>query len=237
MIPLNTQPIEKREVRDDGALDVHSIFATIQGEGPFAGSPAIFVRLAGCNLQCPLCDTEYTQGRRVMQLPTLFEEIAKCETSIYPPYKPLIVLTGGEPFRQACGQFVRQAHRRSYRVQVETNGTLYDDSMDGVWGLSTLTIVCSPKARINTDLIRHIDALKYVAREGFIDPNDGLPTRALDSTARPGRIPNFSGITYLQPCDEQDEDRDRLSTQAVINSCMKFGHRLCLQVHKIVNLP
>ena len=55
---INKQPIEKREPSYEGTLQVHSIFKTIQGEGPFCGTPCVFVRLAGCNLQCPACDTD-----------------------------------------------------------------------------------------------------------------------------------------------------------------------------------
>ena len=54
---FNGQPIEKVQRTFDGTLEVHSIFKTIQGEGPFCGTPAVFIRLAGCNLQCPWCDT------------------------------------------------------------------------------------------------------------------------------------------------------------------------------------
>ena len=51
----NAQPAEKPDRREDGSLEVHSVFLTIQGEGPFAGRPAVFVRLAGCVLHCPQC--------------------------------------------------------------------------------------------------------------------------------------------------------------------------------------
>jgi len=50
---MNQQPIEKQFLHPKGDLEVHSIFLTIQGEGPFTGQRAVFVRLAGCNLQCP----------------------------------------------------------------------------------------------------------------------------------------------------------------------------------------
>src|SRR3954467_9071958 len=51
-------------VRSDGnSLSIHSIFYTLQGEGPYSGCPAVFMRLAGCNLQCPGCDTDYTSGQ------------------------------------------------------------------------------------------------------------------------------------------------------------------------------
>ena len=58
----NQQLADKPVLNETGlSLQVNSIFYTIQGEGPFAGRPAIFIRLAGCNLQCPGCDTEYTK--------------------------------------------------------------------------------------------------------------------------------------------------------------------------------
>ena len=41
------------------SLQVHEIFHTIQGEGPFSGRPAVFIRLSGCNLRCWFCDTEW----------------------------------------------------------------------------------------------------------------------------------------------------------------------------------
>ena len=61
----NTQPAEKQVKSSGLILAINSIFYTIQGEGPFAGSPAVFVRLAGCNLQCPMCDTEYTSRQQM----------------------------------------------------------------------------------------------------------------------------------------------------------------------------
>ena len=60
MFKINSQAIEKSAHYTTRSYDVHSIFPTIQGEGPFVGQPAIFIRLAGCNLQCPACDTDYT---------------------------------------------------------------------------------------------------------------------------------------------------------------------------------
>ena len=96
---LNIQPIEKLAHPVDGKLDVHSIFFTIQGEGPFTGHPAIFIRLAGCNLQCPKCDTDYTSKRSRMLYQDILGEVRRLTPKTH-KNRTLIVITGGEPLRQ-----------------------------------------------------------------------------------------------------------------------------------------
>jgi organic radical activating enzyme len=235
---INVQPIEKREEpHPDGSLDVHSIFPTIQGEGPFVGQPAVFLRLAGCNLQCPLCDTEYTQGRLRLSVPVIFDSILDHA----PPggYRPLIVITGGEPLRQDIGPLVRFMIDKGYRVQIETNGSLYRDLpyMSGV-----LTIVCSPKSgKLNPDMVKRIDYYKYVVKAGDVDVYDGLPTHALDHPVarKVARPPEgfYRDRVYIQPADTQDAAENQSHLQAAIWSARHFGYTLCIQTHKIINLP
>lgn len=245
MTVLNLQTIEKRRESDDGSLDVFEVFPTIQGEGPLAGEPAVFVRLAGCNLQCPGCDTDYTSKRRTVGVEDLVAEVQSLTTwythhwwdrwSPTLPPRPLVVLTGGEPFRQRCGPFVGRM-LRTHRVQVETNGTLYDDSMHGWW--QTTSVVCSPKGgRIATGLESVISAYKYVLRADEVDPADGLPVSVLGGS-RPAR-PHawYPRVVYVQPMDEQDPLRNDANTRAVVESCRRFGYRLCLQLHKLIGLP
>ncbi len=107
------QPAEKRIESDGQSLDVVDIWLTVQGEGPYAGERAVFVRLAGCVIQCPLCDTDYTSGRKVMSVKKIEHEVLR----LIAPYDNkqcngwgqfLVVLTGGEPLRQSCGPLVRQ---------------------------------------------------------------------------------------------------------------------------------
>lgn len=242
MLQLNSQPIEKQVQSEDGSLDVVDIFHTIQGEGPYAGRPAVFVRLAGCNLQCPMCDTDYTSNRRMYSIGDLLFEIQKVEGA----NTSLIVLTGGEPFRQRCGPFIRAAVAHHFEVQIETNGTIHDTSLSdslleepGKCSLhdAAAMIVCSPKAGINKQLKPLICAYKYIIREGQVG-EDGLPTSALDSPAFPERPQSgFLGPIYLQPCDEGDPERNKRNLKVAVQSCLKFGYTLCLQIHKIAELP
>jgi organic radical activating enzyme len=165
---INTQ---KREavLKDKKVLEVCDVWRTIQGEGPFAGLPAVFVRLAGCNLNCPACDTDYTSNRMSIRPEQLVERIQYKQTG------GLVVFTGGEPLRQNIGIATKLLYRLGYTVQIETNGMLYRDDME----YNGLTIVCSPKSPIIHEKLQPlIRAVKYVVQAGFVDV-DGLPTRTL----------------------------------------------------------
>jgi 7-carboxy-7-deazaguanine synthase len=234
---INIQPIEKRIVDLDGSvLDVHSIFYTIQGEGPFCGHPAVFLRLAGCNLQCPSCDTEYTQGRQQVKVLNILQEITdQWVHRLKSNYPPLVVITGGEPFRQNLTVVIDLLMVRGYRVQIETNGTLAPSHYlpHGV------TVVCSPKTgRIATGLLPFINAYKYVMSHESMDL-DGLPIRALNHSASP-RVARphagYKGPIYLQPMDAKDEEVNKCNIRAVVRSAMQNGYIVQLQVHKILEM-
>ena len=238
---INIQPIEKRELSVDGSVQVHSIFYTLQGEGPFSGQPAVFVRLAGCNLQCPACDTDYTSRRTPMSVAAILDAVRDAfPTSVLMGLvdKPLIVLTGGEPFRQSIAKLVGSAIQSGYRVQIETNGTLYQHL---TFSSPDLTIVCSPKTgKLSPDLLPHIRAFKYVVKTGDVRAEDGLPIHALDHSvggfvARPPAHVARSRI-YVQPIDTTDPVANESHLQTAVSSCLKFGYTLCLQTHKIANL-
>lgn len=236
---MNNQPIEKkrptRQHSSDVVLDVHSIFHTIQGEGPFSGHRAVFVRLAGCNLQCPRCDTDYTSSRIPMTPAEILDRVNVFEKDAERPEhtRPLVVLTGGEPFRQDIVPLVQTLAINDYQVQIETNGTLYRDFLP--YGV---TIVCSPKSgKIDKDLLPRISAFKYVIEAGCVSPTDGLPTHVLGAHGVVARPPEgFRGPIYVQPMDAHDTAANERHMRAAVESVMKFGYTLCLQAHKIANV-
>lgn len=227
---INTQPIVKQDLHPEGHLLVHSVFYTIQGEGPFSGHPALFIRLADCNLQCPGCDTEYTKGK---QLVTPLQILETVQSMIQPTM--LVVITGGEPFRQNIAPAVRNLVSKGYKVQIETNGTLFVPGLP--W--DSITIVCSPKTgRLNQSLLREIKAFKYVLHADSVD-DDGLPIKALDHTVggRVARPPeDFKGPVYLQPMDCHNTAQNARNLDAVVKSCMRHGHILQLQIHKLIGV-
>ena len=226
---MNTQLPEKRIVSDVYGLEFVSLFKTIQGEGPFAGSRALFLRLAGCNLQCPGCDTDYTNNRRFLPVPELIKNIQKI---VRPPY--LVVVTGGEPFRQDITKFCNMLERMGYVVQIETNGS-YAPSP---YLHPRICIVCSPKTgSINAEMARRADFFKYVLHSDSVSRTDGLPILALDHTAIPYVArPSAGKKIYLQPMDCKNEAVNRHNIEAVRKSCMEFGYILQLQIHKIIGV-
>lgn len=240
---INVQPIQKFEDIDNGAtLRVHSIFGpTIQGEGPLAGHPAVFIRLAGCNLMCPQCDTVYTDSD-LSRFAIMTQEIMARVRRIHPG-PILVVISGGEPFRQNITPLCYALLDEDYHVQVETNGTLPPSfgfpagnvQQPGAW------IVVSPKAgKVHPDIRALAVAWKYVLNADSYDPEDGLPIRALDHTASP-RVARPSedfpvGAIYLQPADVQDPEKNAINTRQVVRACLKHGYTVCLQMHKILQL-
>ena len=196
-LPLtNVQPPEKPDHREDGSLDVVSVFRTVQGEGPHVGTPAIFVRLAGCNLQCSCCDTDYTTGKQRYSIKELVGKVWEARGTDKINW---VVLTGGEPLRQNIRSFVKTLVENRLFVEVETNGTYAPDGLN--WFHS---IVCSPKTpTIHKYLEGWITAYKYVVAAGQTDPNDGLPLSILGTPCYVAR-PKYPRPIFIQPQDDQD---------------------------------
>jgi len=242
---MNKQLREQQLVSSGGALQVHSIFGTIQGEGPFSGRAAVFVRLAGCNLQCPACDTDYTSQRDIYPPEQLMRSVIMNAEALALT-KPLIVITGGEPFRQNLFPFVKLAINKGHTVQIETNGTLcpLDPGFASLCSLDTTHkarcfIVCSPKTgKLNAELLPLICCFKYVVTDGQVAYDDGLPIKVLGHSAAPmvARPPEgFGGVVYVQPADLKDEKKNRQNLRQAKFSATK-GHTLQLQIHKIIGV-
>lgn len=240
---LNQQPIEHRTKDDGDRLSVHSIFRTIQGEGPFSGRRALFIRLAGCNLACPKCDTDYTKGRSTA---TVAELLAHVCGEFDPSW--LVVITGGEPFRQNIEPLVRALTTCGYMVQIETNGVLPLPSI-GFPALCSLDpsdangedgkcfIVCSPKTnKVHPSIEACACAYKYVLAIDEVE-SDGLPTRALDNPTNGIIARPPEGVpVYVQPCDEKNIATNATNLYQCVESSLLHGYILQVQLHKTVGV-
>lgn len=124
---------------------VNEIFYSLQGEGFYTGTPAVFLRFAGCNRACPFCDTDHHAGTH-MTASEIADACAK-----YPARH--LVATGGEPLLQLDSDLMRALKARGFYVQVETNGSL-PCPPDVDW------VTCSPKTPPYG--IDRVDELKIV---------------------------------------------------------------------------
>lgn len=103
-------------------MNVSEIFVSLQGEGSLAGVVSVFVRLAGCDLQCEWCDTAYAQpidGGQGMQVADIVAAVTdyKCRH---------VVVTGGEPLlADQLASLLEQLAQTGKHITVETNGTRF----------------------------------------------------------------------------------------------------------------
>jgi len=196
-------------------LLVSSIFYTIQGEGPHAGRPAVFVRLAGCNLGdktvCPWCDSsfEYDKGA-VFSASNLAARIRGHHDKTN-----LVVVTGGEPLLQWKALFevmqeVEALNAKQYIWQFETNGVLLHAEMIAQSRVANLDVffVVSPKViggkyqPLTSAMIAAYEtfALKYIVSA---DPASLYHTLPQEAHAVQAWVPVYiSGQTEYGPDDK-----------------------------------
>lgn len=98
-------------------LAKQGVFLTVQGEGALLGLPMIFVRLAGCSIGCPLCDTNYKKASSA----TALEITAQCRELKKSTVASWVWITGGEPTDHDCEGLIDEL-RRSFRVAMATAG-------------------------------------------------------------------------------------------------------------------
>ena len=132
-------------------LQLAEIFYSVQGEGTWTGTPAVFVRLAGCNLSCAFCDTDYA----LKFFASVEEVVARVRAE--GGDCPMVILTGGEPLAQRATRGLIEALRADGRhVHIESNGTLVTELPADVW----LTV--SPKERLAPAMARRANEAKLI---------------------------------------------------------------------------
>lgn len=209
---------------------VKEVFYTLQGEGLRAGRPAVFCRMAGCNLWngreedretavCRFCDTDFvgTDGVRGGKFAQA-ADLAALAASLWPEGQGhrYIVITGGEPMLQIDQALIDALHAQGFEIAVETNGTLpVPEGID--W------ICVSPKAGAD-----------WVQRSGhelkLVWPQPGLLPEAVEALA---------DVQFdhwlLQPMDGLMRQQN---TRRAIDFCQAHPRwRLSLQTHKILDIP
>lgn len=143
-------------------LKINEIFKSIQGESTYAGLPCTFVRLAGCNLRCTYCDTNYAyyEGKEISDediIAKIDEYGVKC-----------VEFTGGEPLLQEeTPKLIKTLLDKGYNVLIETNGSICIGCLD-----KRITIIMdykTPKSGMsermrpkNFEFLKPTDQIKFV---------------------------------------------------------------------------
>ena len=234
---------ESANPRESGYL-VHSIFPTIQGEGPFVGTPSLFVRFAGCNLKCAFCDTNFEGGDEYVDVEDLAELLVK---NLIEFDVSLVVFTGGEPLLQPLAPLIESVTERmgyGVRFQIETSGSYLHSDVVAAFFFDT-SIVISPKTP------RFATGLEAVLATGALTIPDrvffkyivGKDTTIDDFDRHPDWLPKRQ--IFLQPMDVDNEgplstrgeEETRENTEKVVDFAMRLGYRVSLQTHKILGVP
>jgi 7-carboxy-7-deazaguanine synthase len=189
-------------------LHLAEIFYSVQGEGTFVGTPAVFVRLAGCNLACSFCDTDYAVK--------FFEDVAGVVARVRSLGGdcPMVVITGGEPLAQRETLALIDALRADgRRVHIESNGTIPVELPGDVW------LCVSPKERLHPQMAARANEAKLI----------------VDGRVPEEWVPQFGPGTalFLQP--EGNKPPNEALAMATAQA-QPTRYRISLQTHKFIGI-
>ena len=246
--PLAARTASSKAQRGVKRYAVKSLWRTLQGEGVWAGRPAVFVRFVGCNMWtgyaadrardaargpacAAFCDTDFTrEGSVKLTAEDLAAEASRVAARQGADPVDLIVLTGGEPLLQADAPLVAALHRAGFEVAVETNGTVRLADAFGAPETWPDWIVCSPKLSADETVLETLDELKLVVpayRPGAY--------AAVADRVRPHRIGGRERrALWLQP---EDGPRLAAATRLAVGLAQaEAGWRVSVQTHKILDV-
>lgn len=207
-------------------LKINEIFKSIQGESTYAGLPCTFIRLAGCNLRCSYCDTNYAyyNGEEISDediIAKVEEYGVKC-----------VEFTGGEPLLQEeTPRLLKNLLDKGYEVLVETNGSICIGCLDK--RLNIIMDYKTPKSGMsermrpkNFDFLKPTDQIKFV----LMDESDYVWAKDI---IRDNRLDERFENILMAPAYEE------LSPKALVTWVLQdnLNVRVQLQIHKYIWAP
>ncbi len=220
-------------------LNINEMFETIQGEGAHTGIPSIFVRLQGCPVGCPWCDTKHTWEIKAdlsvtpaavinkgQESETYFisdEAALLAQFSIEGYVAKHVVITGGEPCMYDLRPLTKLLHDNGYSTQIETSGT-FEVLCD-----PRTYVTVSPKINMKggydvlVSALERANEIKHpIAMQKHIDELDALLT-------------NVSSLEGKQVCLQPISQQKR-ATELAVKTCIERNWRLSLQTHKYIGI-
>ncbi|MEI6645575.1 MAG: 7-carboxy-7-deazaguanine synthase QueE [bacterium] len=201
---------------------VVELFESVQGEGANAGLPAVFLRLGGCNLSCPWCDTDFSIAE-MLDVDTILNRLLVF-------HNRRLILTGGEPsIHPSLDILVTHLKQAGYWIALETNGLI---ELSPLLRQMLDYISTSPKAHAAADylesrMIRRTDEVRIVV--------DG---DVFDFCARM-RCQIIATRYFLSPCSREGKmniEETLLFLKRLNADEPENPWRLSLQLHKLIGI-
>ncbi|MEN3033972.1 MAG: 7-carboxy-7-deazaguanine synthase QueE [Aquificaceae bacterium] len=210
------------KARTGTALSISEIYRSFQGEGLLSGVPALFIRLQGCNLRCSWCDQESSLEFTKNNLKSICELVEEARGIKH------VIITGGEPMaHEGLPELVRALLKEGHTVQIETNGTLWQNGLESLEGLF---ITCSPKPsadwQVHKEVLKNLFELKFVVDRKL----------TLSVLLREEFKKYLDFRTTLQPESNKEEFLIKAQELARDLSALGYNVRVLLQLHKILGL-
>lgn len=218
---------------------VNDIYTCVQGEGCQTGQAMVLLRLHGCGVGCPFCDTKETWDVNPAHCVASIGEArgANPKYTIVGPHTiaqyirwhhagpAWVLLTGGEPADQPLGPLVEELHTSGYKVAIETSGTATGVLLAGCDWVCVSPKIGMPGGRqVLREVIEVADEIKMViGKETDLDRLDVL---LAENPTKPG----------VQICLQPMSQNDR-ATKLCIETVQARGWRLSVQLHKYLRLP
>lgn len=216
------------------------IYKSIQGESSFAGLPCIFVRLAGCNLRCSWCDSEYTfTGGYKMSEDEVVGEVEKLA-----PVR-LVEFTGGEPMLQEREliPLMNRLLQSGYELMIETSGERPLENVPPEVH-KIVDVKCPASGEGGSFMLSNLDCLTRRDEVKFVIANRSDYEFALDFI-RLHRAEERAGQILLSPAFSKTPSPERTTENALLDPrdlvtwmlADGLPARLSLQIHKYVWEP
>lgn len=217
---------------------VNEIFQTIQGEGQWTGVPALFVRLQGCPVGCPWCDTKQTwevlpinevDNGLIFQTDGEIGRWSKLTAAqIIDGFAAQqftakhVVITGGEPCMYDLRPLTEVLHSAGYTTQIETSGTFEVECAAQTWVTVSPKVAMQGKLPVLTSALARANEIKHpVATAVHIEQLDELLAQ-IDTQAK---------TICLQPISQKPR-----ATELAMKVCIERNWRLSVQTHKYLQI-
>jgi 7-carboxy-7-deazaguanine synthase len=221
-------------------MQIIEIYRSIQGESSFAGLPCIFVRLAGCNLRCDWCDSEYTfTGGSRMSPAEVAAEVKKLSPG------GLVEITGGEPMLQEreVVPLMEALLASGYELLLETSG---ERSLEHVPAAvhKIVDVKCPDSGEGGSFRLENLQALGKNDEVKFVLASRADYDFARDFT-RQHRLPELTGGVIFSPAFRKDARGTRDASHCLVDPreladwivADGLNVRLGLQIHKFIWAP